>query len=83
MNYQLELQALGEIMGELRKLQKNIITANAAQLKVDKYEYGSMLEKAKQSANYNKNIINRTRPQVIKSVEQKLKQYKEKHYGAG
>lgn len=79
MDYQLELQALGEIMIELRKLQKNIITANAAQLKVEKYEYGSMLEKAKQSANYNDSVVNRSRPQVIKTVEQKLKQYKE-HY---
>lgn len=82
MNYQLELQALGEIMIELRKLQKNIITANTAQLKVGKYEYGSMLEKAKQAAAYNDSIVKRSRPQVLKSVEQKLKQYKE-NYGAG
>lgn len=77
MNYQLELQALGEIMIELRKLQKNIITANTAQLKVGKYENGPKLEKAEHAAMYNDSVVKRSRPQVIKTVEQKLKQYKE------
>lgn len=78
MEYIQELEALGEIMGELRKLQKNIITANAAQQKVQKYEYGPKLEKAEHAAIYNDSVVKRSRPQVIKSVEQKLKAYKEK-----
>lgn len=78
MNYQQELQELGEIMTELRKLQKNLITANVANLRMGKYEYGPKLEKAQNAAAYNDSIVKRSRPQVLKSVEQKLDKYKEK-----
>lgn len=81
MSYLLELEAIGDIMAELRKLQKNLITANTAQLKVGKYEYGPQLKRAEHAAAYNNAVVNRSRPQVLKTVEQRLKHYNEKYNG--
>ena len=85
MNYQKELTELGAIICKLKDLQRVLITANTQENKLSKLSpaYGPKYDKAVKANAYNALVVKRKRPAVLKSALLQLKQYNEKHYGAG